>query len=149
MAAFVYEGRTIYEWCQSLEEVRIFFTAPPGIRASQIDCVVTTTHLRVGLKGNAPLLDRDLWAQCVEDESTWSMDGSLIEVSLQKMKKAETWEAAIRGHGQLDPMEITEAQKKLTLERFQQENPGFDFSGAEFSGMPPDPRTFMGGVKYT
>lgn len=25
-------------------------------------------------------------------------------------------------------------------------NPGFDFSGAEFSGQAPDPRTFMGGI---
>ena len=28
------------------------------------------------------------------------------------------------------------------------QNPGFDFSGAEFSGNVPDPRTFMGGVGY-
>jgi len=27
-------------------------------------------------------------------------------------------------------------------------NPGFDFSGAEFNGMAPDPRNFMGGIKY-
>ncbi|CAN0027242.1 unnamed protein product [Heterosigma akashiwo] len=36
----------------------------------------------------------------------------------------------------------------MMLERFQEENPGFDFSGAEFNGMVPDPREFMGGVKY-
>lgn len=34
------------------------------------------------------------------------------------------------------------------LERFQEENPGFDFSNAEFNGMVPDPQKFMGGVKY-
>jgi hypothetical protein len=28
------------------------------------------------------------------------------------------------------------------------QNPGFDFSGAEFSGACPDPRTFMGGIGY-
>jgi hypothetical protein len=27
------------------------------------------------------------------------------------------------------------------------QNPGFDFSGAEFSGQVPDPSTFMGGVR--
>jgi len=27
------------------------------------------------------------------------------------------------------------------------QNPGFDFSGAEFNGAVPDPETFMGGVK--
>ena len=49
---------------------------------------------------------------------------------------------------QLDASTKQEAQKKLMLERFQEEHPGFDFSGAEFSGAAPDPRTFMGGVKY-
>ncbi len=41
-----------------------------------------------------------------------------------------------------------EMQKNILLERFQEENPGFDFSGAEVNGMVPDPRNFMGGVKY-
>jgi hypothetical protein len=49
---------------------------------------------------------------------------------------------------QLDPMTHQEVQKKVMLERFQEEHPGFDFSGAEFNGMAPDPREFMGGVKY-
>lgn len=49
----------------------------------------------------------------------------------------------------MDPLEQEETKKKLMLERFQEENPGFDFSGAEFNGSAPDPRTFMGGVRYT
>jgi hypothetical protein len=49
---------------------------------------------------------------------------------------------------QLDPLALQEAQKKVMLERFGEEHPGFDFSGAEFNGMAPDPRTFMGGVSY-
>jgi len=40
-------------------------------------------------------------------------------------------------------IEQQEDQKRLMLERFQLENPGFDFSGAEFTGTVPDPRTFM------
>jgi hypothetical protein len=28
------------------------------------------------------------------------------------------------------------------------QNPGFDFSNAEFNGNVPDPQSFMGGVKY-
>ena len=30
---------------------------------------------------------------------------------------------------------------------FMLQHPGFDFSGAKFSGEAPDPRSFMGGVK--
>ncbi|RLN99765.1 hypothetical protein DYB28_002506, partial [Aphanomyces astaci] len=104
--------------------------------------------------------------QVVADESYWmlgttlpSIQGVLLEyyaldsgelnVNLQKMKKGLTWDCVFVGHGELDPLTKGEVQKKLMLERFQQENPGFDFSNAEFNGAAPDARTFMGGVKYT
>ena len=35
------------------------------------------------------------------------------------------------------------------LERFQTEHPHFDFSGAQFSGDVPDPRTYMRDVDTT
>jgi len=34
-------------------------------------------------------------------------------------------------------------RKKILLERFQEENPSFDFSQAEINGNVPDARTFM------
>ena len=40
-------------------------------------------------------------------------------------------------------------RKKILLERFQEENPGFDFSDAKMDGTVPNAREFMGGVKYT
>ena len=35
-----------------------------------------------------------------------------------------------------------EINKKLMLERFQEEHPGFDFSGASFSGQAPSAPRF-------
>jgi hypothetical protein len=37
---------------------------------------------------------------------------------------------------------------QIMLERFGRENPGFDFSNAEFNGAAPDPTSFMGGVDH-
>ena len=48
----------------------------------------------------------------------------------------------------MDPVTQTEVQKNILLERFQEENPGFDFSQATMNGNVPDPREFMGGVSY-
>ncbi|KAL3806504.1 hypothetical protein ACHAXA_002813 [Cyclostephanos tholiformis] len=48
----------------------------------------------------------------------------------------------------IDPLTKREMQRALMLERFQEENPGFDFRDATFNGEVPDPRTFMGGVGY-
>lgn len=54
---FVDTGRLIYEWDQTLEELNIFITPPEGLPASAIDCVITPTHLRLGIKGNPPFID--------------------------------------------------------------------------------------------
>ena len=76
----------------------------------------------------------------------------MIHVILAKVFKGETWESALLGKDKkeiVDPYTKSMIQKEMMLERFQEENPGFDFRDAEFNGSIPDPRTYMGGVKYT
>ncbi|CAK9009110.1 NudC domain-containing protein 2 [Durusdinium trenchii] len=148
-AAFQHEGRTVYEWAQNLDTVSIFVKPPPGVVAKMIECSIKANHLTLGLKGNPPFVDEDFWDTVVADESTWTLDDGELEITLQKAKKALVWDAALKGHQQLTALDKEEAKKAITLERFQEENPGFDFSGAEFSGAAPDPREFMDGVKYT
>ena len=69
-------------------------------------------------------------------------------MQLGKARKAETWPCALRGHSQLNTFEEQEVNKKIMLERFQEEHPGFDFSQAQFSGEAPSARTFMQGPGY-
>jgi hypothetical protein len=70
-------------------------------------------------------------------------------LEVQKAQKGVRWGALFQGHEKLNPLEEEGLKKKLLLERFQEENPGFDFSGAEFNGQVPEARTFMGGPKTT
>ena len=46
----------------------------------------------------------------------------------------------------VDPMTKQAMQRTLMLERFQEENRGFDFRYASFNGEVHSPRTFMGGL---
>ncbi|KAJ4776995.1 NudC domain-containing protein 2 [Rhynchospora pubera] len=71
----------------------------------------------------------------------------VMHVTLQKRDKGQTWASPILGQGGLDPYVADLEQKRLMLQRFQEENPGFDFSQAQFTGTCPDPRTFMGGIR--
>lgn len=49
-------------------------------------------------------------------------DGGELNVNLQKMKKADTWPAALQGrNAKVDPMTLEGMQKKIMLERFQNE----------------------------
>ena len=175
---YKHEGRTIYEWYQSLEEVHVFITPPPGVAAKMIDCKISATQLTLGLKGNPPFMDEPFTEKANASESYWTMEdaeppreGKELHLIITKGSKGVTWPSLLRGHTEVDPYTQQELQKTLMLERFQAEvrpcptprapaahrptaphacgqNPGFDFSGASFNGQVPDPKTFMGGVGY-
>ena len=96
-----------------------------------------------------PFIDEDTWGPVKVQESMWTMSDGEININLQKMNKAEAWDAALRGRGaEVDAITKEEVKKKMMLERFQEEHPGFDFSGASFNGDVPVARDFMGGVKH-
>lgn len=161
---YIFQGREIYEWDQTLEEVHLYIQPPkfvlekyrdeirkqlkPGQELPKLDVKIKFNHLAIGIKGNNPFIDEDLSKNCIADESYWMIEDEELHVQLQKMHKGDVWNSVFKGHETLDPILKGEVQKNLMLERFQQENPGFDFSQAEFNGEAPDPRTFMGGVKH-
>lgn len=77
--------------------------------------------------------------------STHTEDGAL-HVSLTKADRGEPWPAAFALHAPAAPDAPNPDAARLLLERFAEEHPGFDFSGATVSGDAPDPRTFLGGI---
>ena len=161
---FVHEGRLIYEWDQTIDEVNVYIQPPdfllpknkekvcaqlqPGQQMPVLEVNVTARQISVGIKGNPPFLKEELGGLAKASETLWSIVDDELQICIQKVHKAETWECACKGHQSLDPLLKTEVQKNILLERFQEENPGFDFSSAEVNGMVPDPKEFMGGVKY-
>lgn len=120
---FEYEGRTIYEWEQSLEEVNIYIQPPSGVPRHMFDIKISHRHLQVGLKGSPPFIDEDTGGPVKPDESIWTLSDGELNINLQKMNKAEAWECALVGRaGQtLDAFTKEEVRKKLMLERFQEE----------------------------
>jgi hypothetical protein len=140
--AYRYNDRVVYEWQQSLYEVLIIIKLPPGVGAKQLDVKLTRTDLSVGLKDNPPYLHHAYPHPVREDDSMWTVEDGELHVSLEKAVRGQPWPAAFVGH-EVDAHEATEDKKRLMLERFQEENPGFDFSGATFNGEVPDAHTFM------
>ena len=183
---FEYNGRTVYEFEQSLDDVTIYIRPPPHVtKGRQINCIILANHFKLGLVGHGSwFLNEATYGTVDVDESTWTLedydgdDGSsskntgsnrrkIIVITLVKANRGMVWEAALRGNVNttsstnksnsigtkimpttMDPMSKEQVKKDLMLERFQEENPGFDFRGADFNGSVPDARDFMGGVKY-
>ena len=76
----------------------------PGQTLPEFEIKITSTHIKVGLKGNPPFLDEDLGGQVKSSESYWMIEDDELHIQLQKMKKAETWSCACKGHQSLDPL---------------------------------------------
>jgi hypothetical protein len=51
-----HDGRAVYEWDQTLEEVNAYVPAPPGVRACHLECEFSSASLRLGLAGNPPYM---------------------------------------------------------------------------------------------
>lgn len=66
-------------------------------------------------------------------------DDGVINIVLIKAHRGETWECALKGQAVVDAFTKQEIRKDLVLERFQEENPGFDFRDADFIGFVLDP----------
>ncbi|CAD7950069.1 unnamed protein product [Amoebophrya sp. A120] len=146
---FNYNGRKIYSWDQTIDEINVYIDPPPGVTKHDLDISIAPRHVKIGLCGNPPFIQEDLYSVCDTGCSFWMIEDGELHLQLGKVHKAETWQSVFARHGKLDAYTEQEVQKKLMLERFQEEHPGFDFSGADFSGSAPDARAFMGGVKYT
>ena len=62
--SFVHKGAEIYQWEQTLEDVVVYITAPPNVRAAAIECKLSSGHVRLGLRGNPPFLNVRLPIGC-------------------------------------------------------------------------------------
>ena len=138
-------------------EVNVYIpNVPLGVRGKQLVVEVQPRRVSVGIynthtdrleQSEKPhyYLDKQLTRVVKGEESFWSFDPDEREIHIQlvKAEEGEVWESVFVGHEHLVETLVEGDKKSLLLERFQRENPGFDFSGAEFTGNVPDPRTFL------
>lgn len=54
---YLHQGRKVYEWDQTLQEVNIYVDTPPGVRACDMFCDIAKQHVKLGIKPNPPYMD--------------------------------------------------------------------------------------------
>ncbi|XP_073676572.1 nudC domain-containing protein 2 [Garra rufa] len=123
-------------WYQTMEEVFIEVNVPPGTSAKEIKCNIGSKQIELRVKDQLVFKGK-LFGPTVSDEATWTLeDKKMILIVLMKSNReaGNCWQSLLEGEFAADAWVQDQMQRKLTLERFQRENPGFDFSGAEISG---------------
>ncbi|XP_053736068.1 nudC domain-containing protein 2 [Synchiropus splendidus] len=123
-------------WSQTMDEVFIEVNVPRGTSAKEVKCHLGARNIELNVRGKE-LIKGKLFGTTVSDEATWTLeDKCLIRIILMKANRdaGNCWSSLIEGDYCANVCVQDQMQRKLTLERFQRENPGFDFSGAEISG---------------
>eukprot|EP00051_Salpingoeca_urceolata_P006212 m.82472 g.82472 ORF g.82472 m.82472 type:complete len:196 (+) comp14729_c0_seq4:200-787(+) len=117
-------------------QVVVVVEAGEGTRGKDVSVDIFPQRICCKIKGKT-IFEGKLGGVVVVDDSLWTVeDRRLVRIVLTKSgRRADnTWPSLLEGQYAADAGTFDEMQKKMTLERFQRENPGFDFSGADLTG---------------
>jgi len=123
-------------WWQTMEDVTAEVNIAEGTLSKQINCNITTSHLSLVVNGTS-IINGPLWNTVQAGESVWTLeDRKMVRISLIKADKTagNCWKSLLVKGYAADPILLDNMQRQLTLQRFQFENPGMDFSSATISG---------------
>ncbi|GAA5991260.1 hypothetical protein JCM10908_003226 [Rhodotorula pacifica] len=104
-----------YRWRQTLQDVTVTVPVPAGTRGKQLDVVLRKQYIKVGVKGQEPVIEGDMPYEIKVDDSTWTLDDSReVTVSLEKQNQQVWWAHVVTSAPKIDTTKITPENSKLS-----------------------------------
>lgn len=104
-----------YSWTQSLQEVNVNVPVPKGTKSRFVVCEIKKNRLKVGLKGQPPVIDGELCHIVKPDDCYWSIeDESIISILLTKHNQMEWWKYLVKGDPEIDTQRVEPENSKLS-----------------------------------
>ncbi|PON72080.1 Alpha-crystallin, subunit A [Parasponia andersonii] len=104
-----------YSWTQSLQEVNVVIPVPTGTKARFVVCDIKKNRLKVGLKGQPPIIDGELFKSVKPDDCYWSIeDQSAVSILLTKHDQMEWWKSLVKGDPEIDTQKVEPESSKLS-----------------------------------
>jgi hypothetical protein len=104
-----------YSWTQQLPEVNIIITVSQGTKSRSVVCDIKKDRLKVGLKGQPPIIDGELYKPVKVDDCFWSIeDGKSLNILLTKLNQMEWWKSVIKGDPEVDTQKVEPENSKLS-----------------------------------
>lgn len=104
-----------YSWGQSIQEVNVNVPVPQGTKSRFIVCDIKKNHLTVGLKGQPPIIDGELYRPVKVDDCFWSLeDQKSISILLTKKDQMEWWKCVVKGEPELNTQKVEPESSSLS-----------------------------------
>lgn len=103
-----------YVWTQQLAEAVVTVKVPPGTKTKMLDVNFTNTKLRVGLKGQPPIVDGTFSKRIIVDDSLWTLEDDEVVFTLQKENKMEWWKNILVGDPEINTQKVQPENSKLS-----------------------------------
>ncbi|GBF99556.1 hypothetical protein Rsub_12362 [Raphidocelis subcapitata] len=100
-----------YSWTQTLGEVTVCVPVPPGTRGRSLDVAIGRNTLRVGVKGQAPIID--LSEAVKADDCLWNLADNAVELTLAKAEGMRWWRAVVEGDPAIDTAAVEPENSRL------------------------------------
>jgi len=104
-----------YKWTQTLQEVEVQVKFPDGTRSKQLVIEFKAKHLKVGLRGQPPLAEGELYAKVKTDDCSWTIDSTTgrVTITLAKFNNMEWWSRLLMNEPEINTRKINPENSKL------------------------------------
>ncbi|KAL1965876.1 hypothetical protein VTN77DRAFT_5009 [Rasamsonia byssochlamydoides] len=145
------QAKLPYKWTQTIKDADVTVPVPATVKGKDLDVLLTKTKIRVGVKGQEPIIDGEFPHPIHADESTWTLEttptGKEVSIHLDKVNKMEWWPHIVTTAPKIDVTKITpEASSLSDLDgetRAMVEKMMYDQRQKEMGGLTSDEQRKM------
>ncbi|OIV98011.1 hypothetical protein TanjilG_21721 [Lupinus angustifolius] len=104
-----------YSWTQTLPELNVNVPVPEGTKSRFVTVEIKKNHLKVGLKGQPPIIEGELFKSVKPDDCYWSIeDQKVISILLTKHNQMDWWKCLVKGEPEIDTQKAEPENSKLS-----------------------------------
>jgi len=106
-----------YRWVQTLADIDLYVPTGLKVPLKSRDIIVefTHSHLKVGLKGQPPIIDDEMPNKVKVEECYWTLeDRKLIHIFLEKVNKMEWWDKIVNSDPLMNTKKVQPENSKLS-----------------------------------